>query len=78
MKTEQEIKDRIKMLAEKSDLHSLIGALMLLWVLDTEPAKLDAYVGHIEKALTEISDYVNTINEGNLCNSDAQEPVQVP
>lgn len=78
MKTEQEIKDRIKLLAEKSDLSSLIGAIMLLWVLDTDVAKLDAYIGHIEQALNEISDYINTINEGNTCNSDAQEPAQVP
>ena len=61
MKTEQEIKERIKMLAERGDFGSLLSAIMLLWVLDTEPAKLDAYVGHIEKALTEISDYVNDI-----------------
>ena len=63
MKTEQEIKDRIKLLAQKDDLPSLIGALMLLWVLDTDPAKLESYTRYIVNGLTEIENYVNEVTE---------------
>jgi hypothetical protein len=77
MKTEQEIKDRIKLLAQKDDLPSLIGSLMLLWVLDTDPAKLESYTSHIVNGLTEIANYVEELNQ--QCQPlDAPEPLPVP
>ncbi len=77
MKTEQEIKERIKALAQKDDLPSLIGSLMLLWVLDTDPAKLESYTGHIVNGLTEIANYINEVDQS--CQpSDAPEQLPVP
>lgn len=76
MKTEQEIKDRIKSLAQKDDLPSLISTLMLLWVLDTDPAKLESYTGYIVNGLTEIANYVDELNQ-QCQSSDAQEQLPV-
>ena len=77
MKTEQEIKDRIKLLAQQDDLHSFIASLMLLWVLDVDPAKIDSYTSHIVNGLTEIANYVDELNQ-QCQSSDVQEPLPVP
>lgn len=73
MKSEQEIKDRILTLVKNCDLSSLIAVTVLLWVLDTEPSLMNAYIGNIERSLKEISDYINTLQ---VCQpSDVQESV---
>ena len=53
MKTEQEIKDRIKELSSSSgdSLTAFITILTLLWVLDTNNDELDQYVSMMGSAI---------------------------
>ena len=61
MKTEQEIKEKIKELAEEGSLISFICAMMLCWVLDVNDVKLSEFGDKMVDGLKIISDYVTSM-----------------
>jgi cytochrome bd-type quinol oxidase subunit 2 len=61
MKTEQEIKEKIKELAEEGSLVSFICAMMLCWVLDVNDDKLSEFRNKMVDGLKIISDYVTSM-----------------
>lgn len=61
MKTEQEIKEKIKELAEEGSLISFICAMMLCWVLDVNDDKLSEFGDKMVDGLKIISDYVTSM-----------------
>lgn len=58
MKTEQEIKEKIKELAEKGSLGSFIGALMLCWVLDVDAGKVSGFNDKLREAVVSMYSYL--------------------
>ena len=61
MKTEQEINQKIKELAEEGSLVSFTCAMMLCWVLDVNDDKLSEFGDKMADGLKAISDYVTSM-----------------
>ena len=61
MKTEDQIKERIRNLTTEGSLPSFIAAIMLLWVLDAEENILDDYANRMGTILNDVGTYVNSM-----------------
>ena len=61
MKTEEQIKERIRNLTTEGSLPSFIAAIMLLWVIDAEEGILDSYTEKLGDVLNEVGAYVNSM-----------------
>jgi hypothetical protein len=61
VKTEQQIKARIKELGAEGSLTSLVCIMMLLWVLDIENSRLINYSEDLRTALTNIDMYIDKL-----------------
>jgi len=61
MKSEAEIKSKIKELWDEGSLVSLIGALMLMWVLDIEIKTIQGYADKLGEALQGIAEFIEQL-----------------
>ncbi len=61
MKTEFQIKSKIKELKTEGSLTSLICIIILLWVLDIEEGRLIHYSESIRDILINIDEYVDKL-----------------
>lgn len=61
MKTEFQIKSKIKELKTEGSLTSLICIILLLWVLDIEEGRLIHYSESIRDVLINIDEYVDKL-----------------
>lgn len=61
MKTEQDIKKRIKDLRAEGSLTSFICMIMLLWVLDIDVITIDGYADKLQAALKAVDEFVDTL-----------------
>lgn len=61
MKSETEIKTKIKELRDEGTIVSFIGMIMLLWVLGTDVTTIYGYVDNLQVALKSVSDFVDQL-----------------
>jgi hypothetical protein len=61
MKSEQDIKQRIKDLRSEGSLTSFICMIMLLWVLDIDVITINNYTDKLQGALKVVDEFADTL-----------------